>query len=176
MHQPQVLAPIPQHNKAGCLSHLHWQVPRSFVSHPPLPSSRGSVRGWDWAGCLLPEGWQRLPQTFLPTGWPGRPAAQHLGHVLQALLAPGGCCSASLRRSAFPWWDVPPHPPEPRLHPRSLPLPHSPATALPHLREQLRRPPWRSLPQGGQPCPGCPDWAPAPWHVPGSGGSLPKSS
>ena len=62
-------------------------------------------------------------------------------------------------------------PPSAPLHPSSLPLPHSPATALPHLQAQRRRPTGHSLPQGGQPCPGGPDWAPAPWHVPGSSGT-----
>ena len=173
---PKCWPPSPSTIKlAACLictgrSHVHLSVIL-------LCLSRGAALG-DGTGQAVfsPKVGNAFPRPSSPQAGLGRPAAQHLGHVLQALLAPGGCCSASLRRSAFPWWDVPPHPPEPRLHPRSLPLPHSPATALPHLREQLRHPPWRSLPQGGQPCPGCPDWAPAPWHVPGSGGSLPKSS
>ena len=77
----------------------------------------------------------------------------------------------SLQSSTFPRWDVHTHTPEPRPHPQSLPLPHSPETALPHLRAQRRHAPGHSLPQGGQPCPGCPDWAPAPWPVPRSSSS-----
>ena len=55
MRQPQVLAPVPQHNKVGCSSNLHWDIPRSFVSHPPLPFLRGSVRGRDWGAVFSPR-------------------------------------------------------------------------------------------------------------------------
>lgn len=57
----------------------------------------------------------------------------------------------------------------PCLHPWSLPLPHSPVTPLPHFGAQLCCPLGCYPPQGGQSCPGCPDRALAPWHVPGSG-------
>lgn len=167
---PQVLAPVPQHNKVGCSSHLHSETPHSFVGHPPLPFPRGSVRRQDWGVVCSPRGGSAFPRPSSlraglgwPAGtlatcfrpcWPREAAAQR---QCRAALSPAGRFTRT--------------PPEPCLHPCSLPLPHSPVTALPHLRAQHCRPPGRSLPQGGQPCPGGADGAPAPWHIPASGGS-----